>query len=401
MNIERNIKKMQGDQLSKTLPSVFFVVGVLCLLILVFLGFNGNKERVLYSYLFAFMSTLSISLGCMIFILLQHVTRAGWSVVVRRVPEAAMNTIPLLFILFLPILFFVEDIYSWTNILHHDVILDAKAPYLNKTFFYIRSGTYFLIWFFISKWFFNKSVLQDKGNYQETSRIMWKISAPSIILFGLSLTFASFDWMMSLQPHWYSTIFGVYYFSGAILGALCFITLVYMLLQKYGFLSNVVTKEHYQDLGKLIFGFIIFWAYIAFSQFILIWYANIPEETEFFIERLDHGWSSITWLLPFIHFFIPFFCLMSKHIKRNKVTLGIVCIYILIVHFIDIYWLIMPNVGSHSVGHYYFSFHIVDLLSLCGMLFLFLSVVLSILRKYALIPNGDPKIKESLSFENF
>jgi hypothetical protein len=403
-----NLKsKITDNNAYVKLPYVFLFAGLFFLSIWGYFFYMIDKERSLYAYLFSFISILSIVLGCMIFVLLQHVTRAGWSVVIRRVPEVAMNTIPLFFILFIPIALFSGDIFPWSHISHEDAVLNAKAPYLNKTFFYIRSFFYFVVWFIISRWFFNKSISQDDSKREEESRKIWKFSGPSIILFGLTTTFASFDWIMSLQPHWYSTIFGVYYFSGSIIAGMCFLTLLYLLIQKSGLLLRVVTKEHYQDLGKLIFGFIIFWAYIAFSQFILIWYANIPEETEFYMHRLGNGWEYLTWIIPLIHFFIPFFLLMSKHLKRNNLIIGFICIYILLVHFIDMYWLVMPNMGLHSAINsalelnHNFNFKISDLLSFFGILFLFLSLFFHMLKKYYLLPNGDPRIRESISFENF
>ncbi len=385
------------------MPIIAFMLGIMCILYWV-TGFKADPHRAMYGYLFAFICVLSIALGAMFFVIIQHLSRAGWSVVVRRIAEFAMWTMPLFVVLFLPIAFWAPDIFPWSHIETGDVILENKASYLNMNFFMVRSAIYFAIWLLIGWWFYKTSVGQDQGNRQEDTRKLWTLSAPAVILFALSLTFASFDWLMSLQPHWFSTIFGVYFFAGCFLAGMAFITLMLLGLQAAGILTKTVTFEHYQDLGKLMFGFTVFWAYIAFSQFMLYWYANIPEETEFYMHRLQHGWEYVSYAMIFTNFFIPFFFLLSRHVKRNKLGLALFCCWTLLVHFLDLYWIIMPNYGAHGLAEGahppHASIHGNDLILLAGMLSLFIAYVSYFVARKNIVPIGDPKLIESLHFEN-
>jgi len=394
--------KVPPQSFWQRLPLFAFLIGVVCCMYWV-LEFRTNVERSMYGYLFAYVSVLSIALGAMIFVLIQHITRAGWSVAVRRVAEFAMATVPLFIVLFLPIAFLAHDIFSWMHIDHHDAILQGKVAYLNESFFMARAAFYFVVWLVIGLWFFKVSVGQDQGNRQEDSRKLMAMSAPAVILFALTVTFASIDWIMSLQPHWYSTIFGVYFFAGCFLAGLAFITMVLIGLQCAGVLTKAVTAEHYQDLGKLMFGFTVFWAYIAFSQFMLYWYANIPEETEFYLHRLDHGWQYVSYALPVTNFFIPFFFLMSRHVKRNKAALFAFCLWTLLVHFLDLFWIIMPNYGAHNLPSGalpHAGIYLSDFVLLIGMFSFFLAYVSFLIVRKNIVPLGDPRLSESLVFEN-
>jgi hypothetical protein len=319
------------------LPIVLMALGVLTLIYWLTLC-QAEPSRALFGYLFGFTAVLSVALGCLAFVLIQHVTRAGWSVAVRRIAEVSIATFPLFIILFIPIALGMHDIFPWTHTDHLDEILQKKTGFLNDSFFLIRSFGYLLTWTVLGVWYYKVSVSQDNGNQFNKTKSMQAISAPAIFAFALTLTFASFDWLMSLQPHWYSTIFGVYFFAGCLLAGLAFMTLVAMALQNAGVLKTAITGDHYHDLGKLIFGFTVFWAYISFSQFMLYWYAGIPEEIEFYTHRLHHGWETLSWAIPVIHFFSPFFTLMSRFLKRVKLVLAINCLWILAVHLVDLYW---------------------------------------------------------------
>jgi hypothetical protein len=354
-----------------------------------YLGFQADPTRSMYGYLFAFTCVLTIPLGCMVFVLIQHLTRAGWSVLTRRVAEFGMVTIPLFAILFLPIAFLGHDLFPWSQAEHLDEILIKKAPYLNMNFFMIRAVMYFVVWSGIGIWFYGKSIEQDTN--PEVTRKLWKWSTLAVILYALSVSFAAFDWLMSLQPHWYSTVFGVYFFAGCFLAGLTFISLSLMRT------TIPVTAEHYHDLGKLIFGFTVFWAYIGFSQFMLYWYANIPEETEFYMKRLEDGWQNITYALLFTNFFIPFFMIMSRHIKRNKKVFAFGCLWVMVAHFLDIYWLVMPTAGDE----HWCNFLPYDLGALLGILALFMLAYQSVMKGKSMIPKGDPRLKESFAFENY
>jgi hypothetical protein len=364
-------------------------------------SYQQDPERALLGYLFAFVSVLAIALGCLVYVLIQHLTRAGWSIVTRRVAEFGAATMPLMAVLFLPIAFFSHDIFSWSH-MEADEVIEAKSAFLNMPFFLIRAVGYFAIWIGLSWWLFRSSVSQDSGNNPLESKKQWTVSAPGVILFALTLTFAAIDWLMSLQPHWYSTMFGVYYFAGCFLSGIAFITLMLMGLQRAGALHLSVTLEHYHDLGKLLFAFTVFWAYIAFSQFMLYWYANIPEEVEFMYHRLDHGWEYLSYAKIFTNFFIPFFFIMSRHIKRRKPLLALCCVWVLVFNFVDMFWLVMPNYGAHGGGELpHAAVKLADIAALFGMLCLFVSVVSFLAIRNKVAPAGDPRWKESLAFENF
>lgn len=365
-------------------------------------GFQIDSNRAMLGYLFAFVGVLTIPIGCMFFVVIQHLTRAGWSVLVRRMAEFAMAAIPLFGILFIPIIAIKSNVFPWMNLDHLDRALIKKLPYLNINFFTIRAYFYFAIWTWISIWFYKTSIKQDeperfdfvnkknKWAFDLTEK-MSSWSPVSMIFLAITTTFASFDWLMSLQPHWCSTVFGIYFFAGCFLVAVAFTGL--MLVKS----SVPVNAEHYQDLGKFIFGFTVFWAYISFSQLMLYWYSNIPEETEFYIRRLQNGWEYVSYSLICTNFFLPFFIFMSKHVKRNIVAFSFTCIWILLTHFIDIYWLIVPTTDKIN----WFSFIIYDISALIGILFLYISVILIIMRNKSHYPKGDPRLGESLRFENY
>ena len=255
--------------------------------------------------------------------------------------------------------------------------------------FMIRAVIYFVIWSGIGIWFYKKSVQQDTD--PNVTRKLWKWSTLAIVLFALSTSFASFDWLMSLQPHWYSTVFGVYFFAGYFLAGLAFMSLALMRT------SIPLKPDHYHDLGKLLFGFTVFWAYIGFSQFMLYWYANIPEETEFYMRRLENGWQFVSWMLIVTNFVIPFFLIMSRHSKRNLKVYAFGCIWIMLAHFLDIYWLVMPTSGDE----HWVNFLPYDLSALLGLLALFMALFVFVKQGKSLIPKGDPRLKESLTFENY
>lgn len=394
--------EITSSSLWSKLPIIGLVLGVIGLAG-TFATFGANKDYVLHSYLFAFMTVLSVSLGALAFVLIQHVVRAGWSATLRRIAENAAKAVWVFALLFIPIAVFAQDIFPWMQEAHIDALVEKKAPYLNTTFFFIRAAAYFAIWIVLTWLLHKQSVAIDTASPEEKerrTRFLWKLSAGGIFLYGLSQTFASFDWLMSLQPHWYSTMFGVYYFAGSMLGLYSFLTLVVMGLQRAGIVKEAVTTEHYHDLGKFIFGHTVFWAYIAFSQFVLIWYANIPEEVEFFYHRAhpDHGWATLSYALPILNFFVPFFFLLSRHLKRSRMALAIGAAYTLVVHVLDVYWLVLPTVSDAS---FLDSRMWIDIAALVGVGGVFLAVFGWHQKQNRVVAVGDPRIAESLVHENY
>ncbi len=382
-------------------------VAVACLLGLAVLG---DGAYLLHSYLVSYCFWLSISLGALFFVALQHVTRAGWSVAVRRLAELLAGNMTLLVLLSLPFLLPVllgdASLYTWNDAetVAGDEILQQKTPYLNLPFFGIRAVAYFLVWGLLARFYLLRSTEQDVSGDPALTTQMERFSPLALLLFAVTVTFASFDWLMSLEPHWFSTIFGVYYFSGAIVGGVAAIILAAIALQASGRLTSSVTTEHYHDLGKLLFAFVIFWGYIAFSQYMLIWYANIPEETSWYLPRQSGGWMWLVLALLFGHLLIPFLGMLPRAIKRREITLGFWAVWLLVFHWLDLYWLVMPSYWNHATvepaaGGMALRL-VLDVTLAVGMGALYVAGLVRVARSHALVPVRDPRLEESLAFEN-
>lgn len=360
----------------------------------------GDTAKLQRAYLVAFMYVLSVGLGALWFVAIQHLTNAKWSVAVRRVAEILASNMVLITVLSLgvvgPMLAGSTALYSWLDHdkVHEDHLLHHKAAYLNITFFLVRWVAYFGFWIWLSRVFLKLSVRQDQEGGSAISSRLQNLSAPSMIVFALTLTFCAIDLIMSLDPAWFSTMFGVYYFAGCVLAGYSTLSLSLIWLQGKGRLTQSVSRDHYHDIGKMMFAFTIFWAYIAFSQFMLIWYADVPEETHWYHWRFTGEWRGVSTLLLVAHFVVPFFGLMSRHVKRNKRTLGFWAVWILAVHYVDLFWLIYPD-GTPEVP-----FGLLDVLCLVGVLGLFVAVAAWQAQRVNLIPTGDPRLKDSLAFEN-
>ena len=359
---------------------------------------QDDPEQFNFSWLVAFMFFLSLGLGALFFVLVHYASKAGWGIAVRRLAENVSSGLLVMPLLFLPVLLGLHDLYHWSDAdaVAHDPLLQAKEPFLNPSFFTVRAGIYFALWILITLFYVRGSSRQDTTGEESITRRLTAASGPSLIIFALTLTFAAFDWIMSLDPHWYSTMFGVYYFAGSLVGGFAVLILLAAGLIRAGYLKDVVTVEHLHDLGKLLFAFSVFWAYIGFSQYFLIWYANIPEETIFFLHRSEGSWAGLTMFLAWGHFAVPFFFLMPRTIKRKGPFLVLGACWMLMMHLIDLYWLVMPTLHKYEVRP-----HLLDLTSLLAVGGLFLAAVGWAMAGKPLIPVKDPRINESLSFENF
>ena len=381
----------------KKILSVAKIISILGVIGCIY-SITKDPHHFFFSYLTFFTFFLSISLGAIFFVIMQFLSRAGWGVAVRRIPEVLMlNVIPLT-VLFLPLLLGLHDLYHWTHAdeVAKDHLLQVKAPYLNVKWFIIRAVLYFGAWNVISKFYFKKSISQDTDGSKENTLGMQKWSALSILIYGVTLTFAAIDWIMSITPHWYSTMFGVYIFAGGVVGSLSLFSIIYILLVRNGYLKNIVTIEHFHDLGKLIYGFNIFWSYVAFSQFFLIWYANIPEETLWFTDHFKGSWEYVAALLCIGHFGIPFILFISRHMKRNLTYHFWMACWILFMHLVDVYWIVMPNISKYGIQ---LSVADVSCFLLIGGCCLY--VFIKNLGKVSLFPTKDPRINESIAFQNY
>ncbi len=390
-NTEFKYKKKEIPKKVQKISLSLLVLGLL----LLGLSFLIDSERTLVNYNIMFAFMVSIVIGNLFWFAIEYLSGAVWSTVMRRVSEIFISFTPILFLMGIVVLLNTHSIFHWAHedAVQNDKLLQWKSPYLNTTFFYIRYVIYFIVWMIFGFLVLRNSLKQDSTKNQFLTYSNSKLSALFIPFFAITLTFFSIDFLMSTEPHWFSTIFGVYYFSGTALSSMAALTFVIVLLHEKGYFGNLLKSDHFYNLGALLFAFVNFWAYIAFSQFLLIWYANLPEETFWMIHRWQNGWEVFSFILIFGHFLIPYFALLSQQSKSNLKRLKIMSIWILIMHYIDIYWLVMPSINKElTFGWIEISF-LIFVIGLMSTLF-----VIRYRRLKNLIPVGDPKLKRSLEF---
>ncbi|QDT64834.1 quinol:cytochrome C oxidoreductase [Calycomorphotria hydatis] len=412
-------KEISTEELSRSLselgpkPATFalyagaaglIVAFVLAVLRSVATSHNGF-HALMFGYLHNFCFFVSLSVGAILFVMIQHVVRAGWGVTVRRLAEILANNFPFMAILFLPILVTAAlsngTLYAWTSseFVSEHPLVEHKSGYLNVPFFAVRAIFYFGIWSFLSRMLFNLSRSQDSTGDVAASKTMEKHSAWGLFAVFLTASFAAIDWMMSLAPEWFSTMFGVYFIVGSIVGFFATMALSVVLLNKKGLLTEAVTVEHRHDIGKFMHGFVIFWAYIAFSQYLLIWYSDIPEETIWYKIRQENGWEWWALFLLVGHFVIPFFGLMNKACKRDPKQLMFWAVWLLVMHWVDLHYLIMPEAVHHGeLGP--LAFMDINLACFVGVGGLALWGLLRTATDVPLVPVKDPRLQESLAFHN-
>jgi hypothetical protein len=321
---------------------------ILCALVALF-----SPAPVFRSYLVAYNFWLGIALGCLAIVMLYHLTGGRWGLILRRLLESGSRTLPVLAVLFLPIIFGLflplvfgpGHLYIWTD--PHEVagdnLLQRKSHYLNIPGFIIRAVVYFAVWIviaFLLNWWSRE---QDRTGDPDLSRRMRILSGPGLVLYGLAVTFASVDWLMSLQPLWFSTIFPVVFAMGQVLAGLAFVIAVMALLMSQPPLSETVSAANLQDIGNLLLAFVMFWSYVAFAQFLLIWSGNLPEEIQWYLPRFQGGWQWLGVSLVLCQFALPFLLLLSRDIKRNPRALAAVAVFVLVMRFVDLVWQILPT----------------------------------------------------------
>ncbi len=372
------------------------------LLVLTAVGWATNPKQFYFSYIVGWSFCLSIAIGALFFLLINHLTRSRWSVVIRRIPEALIWSFPLLALLSIPILIGMHDLFHWTHAdlydpadSHYDPVLAGKRGYLNTPFFLVRLGVYFVAWTAISYRLYALSVRQDVEGSGNSNARMRRVSAVGLVITAVTTSFASFDVLMSLDPHWFSTIFGVYFFAASFWVAHAVIALIAILIQRSRGLRGIISPEHYHDLGKMMFGFTVFWAYIAFSQYMLIWYGNLPEETVWYRHRLEHGWEVHSAALLIAHFVIPFWVLLPRGAKRTIPVMAFMAVWFLVMNWFDFHWIAMPVLHPEQAG-----FHWLDFTSWLGLSGVFFGLVLFRLSRHSLVPQNDPDLEKSLHFTN-
>ena len=362
------------------------IVGVVFAVLLA-VGFFLNREQFFHSYLVGFGFWAGISVGALALLMLQHLTGGGWGLVIRRVLEAASRTLPLMLILFLPIIFGAHWIYPWTRAeeMAKNAALMEKAKYLNLSFFAVRAAIYFAIWltlaFFLNRW----SLLQDKTADPQVTKRMRMLSGPGMVLLVFTVTFASIDWFMSLDPEWSSTIYGFIFVGAWSLSALAFVVAVMAALAKHEPMNHAVGQLHFHDLGKLLLALVMLWSYFAFSQFLIIWSGNLPEEIRWYLPRTHGAWGAIALAVVLLHFAFPFLFLLSRSFKRDAGKLVIVALLILAMRLVDLFWMITPNFTGER-----FHISLMDLVAPIAIGGFWLGFFARELTTRPLIPINDP-----------
>lgn len=360
------------------------------------LTYQTDSQRVWVNILLGNVCFTFIALAGTFFVALQYVAGAGWATTLRRVPEAMSAYLPVGVLVMLAIYFGMHDLYHWSDphAMAHDKLLASKAAYLNVPFFFVRIAIYGVIWMVFSALLRKYSRAQDEsGDLAYTKRNV-KLSAIFVALFALSVAFASFDWLMSIEPHWYSTMYGVYGFAGLWRGGLVVITLLVVFLLKSGYLNGIVNENHLHDLGKFVFAFSVFWAYIWFSQFMLIWYANLPEEVTHYLLREEKAWKVLFYVNVALNWLLPFFALMTRASKRNAKILAATCIALIAAYWLDLFMLIAPAVYEKRPT---IPFGVPEIASFLGFAGIFFLLTLRTLSKGNLVPLKDPYLVESLN----
>ncbi|MEO6213198.1 MAG: hypothetical protein ABIP65_06185 [Vicinamibacterales bacterium] len=362
-------------------------------------GLMTDREQFFQSWLIGFLFCLGLSLGSLGLLMLQHLSGGQWGLVGRRVFEAAARTLPLVALLFVPILFAMPTLFKWARpeVVAGDAMLQAKAPYLNVPFFTGRAVFFFAFWILVAWLLTRWSAAQDRGEESTDPAGMVRfrtLSAPGLLFLVLTITFAVTDWVMSLDPHWFSTIFGLLFTAGFGLSGFAFAIFVLATIGPAGELAGRLKPRHFHDLGKLLLAFTMLWAYLNFSQFLIIWSGNLPEELPWYLERIRGPWGYVALLLVFGHFGLPFLLLLSQDLKKNSRWLARVALFILAMRLVDIIWLVAPTFGHHG-----FPVHWMDIAIPAGLIGLWLFLFTRNLRSRALMPLNDPYFKEAFAHD--
>jgi len=357
-----------------------------------------EPRRLAFSYLTALLFVTTIGVGALAWLMLHHLTGAVWSVALRRLLENLTRPLPWIAALFIPVAMNLGLLYPWADSarVSADPGLARKAVWLNPRLFDLRMAVYLASWALIASVLTRRSDRQDQTSEPGAVGSMKSTSAWGLLVLGLTTSLAAFDWLMSLAPHWSSTIFGVYFWAGSLVSSLAALVVVTLALRAAGWLRSAISVEHLHDLGKLLFGFVIFWAYIAFSQYFLIWYANFPEETGWYVTRRSGTWNALSWALLLGHFVVPFVVLLFRSTKRSPYWLGFTAAWILVFHYFDLFWLIMPAMRPDGIApHWLDALLLLTLAFICAAVFAFAS------RNRPLVPTGDPRLAESIAFRGF
>jgi hypothetical protein len=345
------------------------------------------------AYLPAYIFWIGIPVGCLALLMLHHLVGGRWGFMIQRVLEAAIQTLPLMALLFIPLLFGLPDLYPWarTDVVAADPLLQQKTAYLNVPFFGARALGYFAIWIVLGRLLVAWSIQQDRTSDPTLTQRLQRLSGPGLVLYGLTVTFASIDWMMSLDPKWYSTIFGMIFMVSFGLAALALAIVVTRFVESEEPLVQVISADRWHDLGNLLLALVMFWAYLNFCQFLLIWAENLAEEIPWYAHRIGGGWEWVAFALLLFQFALPFVLLLSRDTKRNSRPLSAVAAAILFMHWLDILWMVAPSFYPAR-----FHLHWLDIAAPVGIGGLWLAAFMGYLKARSLLPLHDPRFAELL-----
>lgn len=385
---------MLGPSMDR-LQRMSLMIGVVFLVITA-IGLFVDPGQFFRSYLFAYVYTLGLSIGCLGILLLHHTVGGKWGVVTRRLLESGARTFPLMAILLVPVLLGMTSLYLWARpeLAEHDAAIKWKSGYLNVPFFIARMVLYFAIWMLYA-WVLNrKSLEQDRTGDPGLMLRMRQISAPGLLVFTLAGTFAFFDLIMSLEPHWFSTIYGALFLVGEMLLTFAFLIAMLVVLSRRPPFSEILTQRHFHDLGNLMFAFTVLWAYLSFSQFLIIWSGNLPNEIPWYVRRISGGWGVIAVLLIVFHFFVPFFILLNRFVKKNPNLLYWVAIGMVVVRLLDVYWVVEPAFyqDEFPLHKQVFQLHWLDVAAPVGLVGVWIAYFLWNLKRYPIVPVKDPRL---------
>jgi hypothetical protein len=368
-------------------------VGVIGLVLAVLGAFLG-LEQFFHSYLYAFMFWLGISMGCLFLLLLHHLAGGSWSAMIRRPLEAGVSLIPVMALFFIPLLFSIPFLYEWSHHEHvaHNPILQQKVPYLNVPFFIGRAIFYFLVWIAMSVLLRRWSLQQDETADPRLADRFRALGAGGIILYVLTMTFAAFDWGMSLDPEWFSGMYGVIIMIGQVISAVALMVFVMALLGRYQPVASLLNEKRTQDLGNLLMAFSMFWAYVSASQLIIIWSGNIIETNPWYVVRLSSYWAPLGGFLILFHFFVPFLILFSRWVKRKARLLLWIAGWIMFMRLVDLFWIFMPSFGRPAIAVSW-----LDLAILLGIGGIWLTIYIRQLGSRPLLPLHDHRLAKALA----
>ena len=357
------------------------------------IGAFSNPTHFWQSYLFAYIFWSGLAIGCLGIFFLHNVVGGNWGVAIRRLVESGVKTLPLVFVLIIPIFFALGSLYKWTDATYRaeHFATGHKAAYLNPTWFIIRTVLYFAIWIFSGFRILKMANEYDRTGDPSLFQRIKKRSAPALLVFVVTTSLAFIDWIMSLESDWYSTIYGWMFTVGEVLLTFAFLVAVLVLLSKREPFASFLTRQHYHDLGNLMLAFTMLWAYMSFSQFLIIWAENLPDEIPWYVRRFSGGWGYVGWTIAIFHFFIPFFLLLLRFVKKNASRLRTLAIWIIIMRMLDVFWIVEPAFRQRGLEVYW-----TDLAALIGLGGIWLAYFVWNLKSRPLLASRDPRDTYSL-----